>query len=153
MDFPDPMRISSKWGGFMLYKNKQKLGVLSSEWRHLQPVLNRQDFLYGGHLIHKQSIKFQLPTKAEIQEKSKGDTLSKAFVVWQTMWFIVQCVARRVHGLALTEFELVTLAFAALNCIVYFLWWDKPLGVRFAASVVSESLQGVHSTTLGYQPI
>ncbi|KAF5323719.1 hypothetical protein D9619_012950 [Psilocybe cf. subviscida] len=139
-------------GGFMLYKNQQRLGILSSEWRHLQPLLSGQDFLYGDDLVTRESLRFQLPTKADIQEKSKGDLLSKTFVVGQTMWFISQCVARRVYGLVVTELELETVAFAALNCIIYFLWWDKPLGVRFAVPVVwksSEEKENIGSDIFG----
>ncbi|KAF8659461.1 hypothetical protein AX16_001828 [Volvariella volvacea WC 439] len=48
-----------------------------------------------------------------------------------TSWFVVQCIARHIEGLALTELELVTLAFAALNAMTYILWWDKPLNVEY----------------------
>jgi len=30
----------------------------------------------------------------------------------------------------LTELELVTLAIASLNGVMYYFWWDKPLGVH-----------------------
>ena len=64
-----------------------------------------------------------------IQDKSKGDFFSKGFAVLQTTWFITQCIARAVYGLTITELELATLAFAVLNGILYFLWWDKPQDV------------------------
>ncbi|KAF8649498.1 hypothetical protein AX16_005767 [Volvariella volvacea WC 439] len=66
----------------------------------------------------------------EIKDKAKGDPLSKALAVVQTTWFIVQCIARQTQGLVVTELELVTLAFAALNAITYFLWWHKPLNAQ-----------------------
>ncbi|KAF8659470.1 hypothetical protein AX16_001837 [Volvariella volvacea WC 439] len=69
--------------------------------------------------------------KREIEDRGKGDVLSKAIVILQTSWFVVQCIARRVEGLYLTELELVTLAFAALNTMTYILWWDKPLNVGY----------------------
>src|ERR1700688_1617164 len=69
-------------------------------------------------------------TKAEIQDKSQGDILSKGLVIVQTGWFILQCIARRVEYIPITELELVTLAFAALNFVTYGLWWKKPLSVR-----------------------
>ncbi|TFK50285.1 hypothetical protein OE88DRAFT_1631605 [Heliocybe sulcata] len=65
-------------------------------------------------------------TKDEIQDKSKGDWLSKGFAILQTSWFLVQCIARRVQHLPLTELELATCAFATLNAVVYGLWWNKP---------------------------
>lgn len=69
-------------------------------------------------------------TEKEIRDKSRGDVLSKGLVVVQTGWFILQCIARCVEHLPITEIELVTLAFATLNLISYGLWWDKPLGVQ-----------------------
>ena len=75
-------------------------------------------------------IVFPTITAAEIQDKARGDFLSKAIAILQTIWFIVQCIARGTQGLALTELELVTLALASLNGVMYFFWWDKPLGVN-----------------------
>lgn len=69
-------------------------------------------------------------TEIEIQDRSKGDALSKGIVVFQTSWFFVQCIGRQCVGLAITELELVTLAFAALNIVTYFFWWNKPVDVR-----------------------
>ncbi len=34
------------------------------------------------------------------------------------------------QGLALTELELVTVALASLNGVMYYFWWDEPLGVK-----------------------
>src|SRR6266540_6176813 len=75
-------------------------------------------------------IAFPTITAAEICDKARGDFLSTAIVILQMLWFIIQCIARSKQGLALTELELVTLALASLNGVVYFLWWNKPLGVN-----------------------
>lgn len=73
----------------------------------------------------------QINTKEEdIQDKSKGDMLTKGFAVLQTTWFIVQLVARAIQSLPITELEVATLAFAILNGITYVLWWNKPLDVQ-----------------------
>jgi hypothetical protein len=71
----------------------------------------------------------------EIQDKSKGDIISKGLVVLQTGWFVTQCIARGAQGLPITELELVTIAFAGLNFVMYWVWWDKPLNVRRAVRV------------------
>ncbi|TFK65762.1 hypothetical protein BDN72DRAFT_845142 [Pluteus cervinus] len=68
-------------------------------------------------------------TEKEIQDKSKGDILSKTLVASQTTWFVFECIARLQQGLPLIELEVVTLAFATLNIITYALWWYKPLNV------------------------
>jgi hypothetical protein len=60
--------------------------------------------------------------KEEIQDKSKGDIISKGIVVLQTGWFVMQCIARRTQGLPITELELVTIAYAALNFVIYWMW-------------------------------
>ncbi|KAF8663983.1 hypothetical protein AX16_000834 [Volvariella volvacea WC 439] len=71
-----------------------------------------------------------IPEK-EIKDHGKGDILAKAIVVLQTTWFVIQCIARSIQGLVLTEIELVALAFAVLNAITYGLWWNKPLNVGY----------------------
>ena len=78
------------------------------------------------------SAGFKLPkiTEADISDKSKGDFLSKLIAILQTTWFILQCIARGQQKLAITELELVTLALASLNAIMYAFWWIKPLGVQ-----------------------
>ena len=77
-------------------------------------------------------IKLRKITEADIKDRSmtKGDFLSKLIAIFQTAWFILQCIARGHQGFALTELELVTLAFACLNTITYGFWWHKPLGVQ-----------------------
>ncbi|TFK61974.1 hypothetical protein BDN72DRAFT_777661 [Pluteus cervinus] len=68
-------------------------------------------------------------TKGDIDDKSKGDILSKALVAFQTTWFVFECLARLQQDLPLIELEVVTLAFAVLNVITYALWWYKPLNI------------------------
>lgn len=68
-------------------------------------------------------------TSAEIEDRSKGDGLSKGLVVLQTTWFIGQCIARWSSKLPVTELEVVTLGFAMLNALTYGLWWNKPQSV------------------------
>ena len=74
-------------------------------------------------------------TKAEIQDRSKGDHLSKGIVLIQTSWFIIQCVVRGAYRLEVTELEVTTLAFAVLTGIMYYLWWHKPIDVRCSVPV------------------
>ena len=69
-------------------------------------------------------------TEEEISNRSKGDGLSKMIFILQTSWFIVQCVARHVQRLDLTQLELTILAMASLNGITCLLWWQKPLGAQ-----------------------
>ncbi|KDR73288.1 hypothetical protein GALMADRAFT_251890 [Galerina marginata CBS 339.88] len=108
-------------GGFMLDDGNNPIGVLGP--RKLADLLDNQ--------------KVAVPEIAEkgIQDRSKSDGLSKGLVIIQTTWFIAQCVARRVQGLIITELELLTLAFAALNIFMYACWWNKPLDVQTTVPV------------------
>jgi len=74
-------------------------------------------------------------SKREIEDKSKGDIISKAVVVFQTGWFVAQCITRASQGLPITELELITVAFAAFNLTIYLLWWDKPQNVQCGVRV------------------
>jgi len=52
----------------------------------------------------------------------------------------MQCIARGVQGLPITELELVTIAFAGLNLFLYLLWWDKPLNVQCGVRVYKKRI-------------
>ncbi|KAF8960474.1 hypothetical protein BDZ97DRAFT_1760763 [Flammula alnicola] len=108
-------------GGFMLCQDGTQLHTLDIE---------SLEKLHQSGKVDWPSI-----TKEEIQDKSKGDYFSKGVVLLQASWFIAQCIARGVKGLVVTELELVTLAFAALTGVIYFLWWNKPLDVRCPVQV------------------
>lgn len=90
-------------------------------------------------------------TEEEIQDRSKGDFLSKSIALVQTSWFIAQYITRAVHGLAVTELEVATLAFAALSGVMYYLWWHKPLEVRCSVPVYlqeNDEIQTVDAQSL-----
>ncbi len=57
-----------------------------------------------------------------IEDKSKGDTLSKTFSILQISWFIVQCLTQALQHLPITLLEVTALAFAGLSIITYCLW-------------------------------
>ncbi|KDR73310.1 hypothetical protein GALMADRAFT_72785 [Galerina marginata CBS 339.88] len=103
-------------GGFTLYDGEKSLGVLGPVKLHT--------------LLRKKRITMPHVKEEEIKDRSKTDGLSKALVIVQTTWFIAHCVERMVRGLAITELELVTVAFAALNIIMYAFWRSKPFDVH-----------------------
>ena len=108
-------------GGFTLHKGGKPVQVLVPE------ELER--------LSEAGKIEWPTITEEEIADRSKGDYLSKTIVVFQATWFIIQCIARGVYGLTLTELEVVTIAFASLTGVIYYLWWDKPLDVHCSIPV------------------
>ncbi|KAI9457145.1 hypothetical protein F5148DRAFT_984224 [Russula earlei] len=103
-------------GGFMEYEGNRPIRVLLPEELNLYSLTGNGDF--------------PRIAKEEIEDKSKGDAISKILVILQTGWFVVQCIARGVQGLPVTQLELITVAFATLNFVMYILWWDKPLNVQ-----------------------
>ena len=82
---------------------------------------------------------FFMPTKAEIEDKGKSDWLAKSLVLLQTSWFVMQCIARGIKHLPVTHLEIVTLAYAAMNFVIYIFWWNKPLNVKQPVRVVRKS--------------
>ena len=103
-------------GGFMLYEGNTAKGVLSPE--------RFSELLTAG------KIEFPTVTVEEIEDCSKADGFSKTIAFGQTLWFVTQCLARIAQHLDLTLVELLTLSLAALNGLMYFLWWNKSLDVR-----------------------
>ncbi|PPQ68549.1 hypothetical protein CVT26_003358 [Gymnopilus dilepis] len=103
-------------GGFMLFEGSVPLRTLEYN-----------EFL---QLLEQGRLDWPTVTEEDINDKSKGDYLSKGVVLLQTSWFIAQCIARGKFGLALTELEIVTLAFAAITMLLYSLWWYKPLDIK-----------------------
>ncbi|KAK0458693.1 hypothetical protein IW261DRAFT_1352496 [Armillaria novae-zelandiae] len=66
-----------------------------------------------------------------IEDKSKRDGMSKTFSIIQSTWFILQSVVRIIQHLPITLLEMTALAFAGISMITYFLWWYKPLNVKY----------------------
>ncbi|KAF7983190.1 hypothetical protein HWV62_23444 [Athelia sp. TMB] len=99
-------------GGFYLYTDGIPIRSLSEEdmalliWRGYTP-----------------------PSAEDINDRSKGDWFSKGVAVLQTFWYVVQCIARRAQHLAITQLEVVTISYCAINLIIYLFWWNKPLDI------------------------
>ncbi|KAH7873936.1 uncharacterized protein C8R40DRAFT_336780 [Lentinula edodes] len=75
----------------------------------------------------------------EIQDRSHSDALAKFLAIGQTGWFVVQLVARRVENLSITVLEIMTVAFAAMNVMIYIFWWNKPQGVRYPIHIQNQN--------------
>lgn len=69
-------------------------------------------------------------SEEEVLDRSKGDGLGKLILVFQTLWFVTQYLGRWIDHLPRSQLEVMTLAYAILAVVVYFLWWHKPLNVR-----------------------
>ncbi|KAG6865586.1 hypothetical protein C0991_001135 [Blastosporella zonata] len=85
-------------------------------------------------------------SEEDILDRSKGDALAKSLAVIQVTWFILQVAARAVQHLAITELEVVTLAFAILNFMTYFCWWNKPLDVNYGIRIAAFHTYSPHDS-------
>ncbi|KAF7972357.1 hypothetical protein HWV62_18140 [Athelia sp. TMB] len=81
------------------------------------------------------SSKLVPPTRDELSNLSKGDVISKGVAILQTIAFVVQCIARLVKHLPLTNLEVMTLAYTVMTVAMYIAWWDKPLNISCAIRV------------------
>ncbi|KAK0501683.1 hypothetical protein EDD18DRAFT_744927 [Armillaria luteobubalina] len=77
--------------------------------------------------------------KKDIDDRNKGDGLSKGLAMLQATWFVIHCIARLVNHLPVTIIETVAIGYAVFTVINYALWWHKPLGIEvpFRATVAS----------------
>lgn len=85
------------------------------------------------------------PSEEEIKDRSKADSLSKLIVLVQTLWFVMQCIARHIEHLPITELEIATLAYTVPILGIYICWWNKPLGVTQPIRISMSSWK-VHRT-------
>ena len=86
--------------------------------------------------LHKDGkVEWPSITEEDIRDRSNGDYLSKGIVLVHMSWFIIQFILRTAYGLAVTQFEVQTLAFAIISGATYYLWWHKPLDVRCSVPV------------------
>ena len=108
-------------GGFTLYEGEKPVRVLEAK--------DLEELSEAG------KIEWPTITKEEIADRSKGDYLSKVIVLFQTTWFVGQCITQGAYHLTVTELEVVTVAFASLTGVIYYLWWNKPLNVRCSIPV------------------
>ncbi|KAJ7751660.1 hypothetical protein B0H16DRAFT_823481 [Mycena metata] len=95
--------------------------------------------------------------RADIEDKSKGDALSKGVAIAQGLWFVTQCFAHVSQHLPLTELEVATLAFAVLSVVIRLLWLHKPLDVQqpiiaARSEVEIDPLQGEDITPMNNSP-
>jgi hypothetical protein len=87
--------------------------------------------------------------EAEIQDKSKADTLVRLLWIFQILRLWVEVVARAATGLAVTQLEIVTLSFSVLSAIIYFVHWKKPKDVYEPVVYQNQRIKMTHSDDQG----
>jgi hypothetical protein len=120
-------------GGFQLYQQPEEELLKRKEGGVVHYSINPGEFVRILELedVRQHQLETVVPrtTEGDLKDRGKSDGISKAIVLLQTLWFIVQCIARYISHLPLTELEIVTLAYAMMNSFIYIFWWDKPRDV------------------------
>ena len=68
--------------------------------------------------------------KEEIEDKGKADLFVKMVALVQTLWLVLQCIARFVQHLPITTLEISALAYIPCTIFLVILWWHKPMDVN-----------------------
>ncbi|KAL3293784.1 Major facilitator superfamily domain general substrate transporter protein [Colletotrichum asianum] len=79
-------------------------------------------------------------SEQDIQDKSKADWLLKSLAILQIVWLVLNVIVRGVTGLAVTQLEIATAAFALMAVLTYVASWWKPKDI-------SEPTYTRHSST------
>ena len=132
-------------GGFHLFKrsSEEKIGTQAVSQENDDPLHP----LLASDLTHDDIYSFSMPTEAEIKDRGKSDWLAKSLILLQTSWFVMQCIARGIKHLPVTHLEIVTLAYATMNFVIYVFWWNKPLNVNRPVRVFQKSGESEPSGT------
>ncbi|KAF7979536.1 hypothetical protein HWV62_42126 [Athelia sp. TMB] len=112
-------------GGYQFYGENGPICPVSPK--------NAVELVRHGHLV--------APSSDELANQSKGDALSKGVAILQTLWFVMQCIARRIEHLPVTNLEVMTLAYTVITVAMYIVWWEKPLNVSCAVRVPEEEVK------------
>lgn len=133
-------------GGLWTHNYTRDIGLEDSIWEGVLSI----DAL--KRLIPENLVRFPTITEDEINDKSKGDALSKGIAFLQLTWFVVQIITRAGQGLAITELELSTAALAGLNSLMYIFWWSKPRDVRFPVVIRTKGAEELLTKTSEIAP-
>jgi hypothetical protein len=116
-----------------------KKGASSFNNNLLKAHLNNLGRLEGGfwaldanQLLYAQDIGLvTVPniTREEIEDQSKGDALVKILAISQTLWQILQLLARLQQGLSSSHAEVVTMAYSFCTFWIYLLFLHKPQNI------------------------
>ncbi|KAJ7193479.1 hypothetical protein GGX14DRAFT_588828 [Mycena pura] len=106
-------------------------GFVSGEGHPITTIRQLQDPILGAAYISD----IQHVQREDIMDKSKNDQVAKGIAFLQCLWFVLQILARAGQRLPISEIEVTTMAFAAVNLFSWILWWEKPLAVDRPISI------------------
>ncbi|KAL9619953.1 MAG: hypothetical protein Q9160_005510 [Pyrenula sp. 1 TL-2023] len=91
------------------------------------------------YLVHHQYLKMPQTTEEDIKDKSKADIIAKTIACLQTLWFVLQCIARSASSLPIAPIELCTCCIILCTATTYFFWLKKPLNVGIPITLTIDS--------------
>lgn len=74
-------------------------------------------------------------TEEQINNQNKGDTVVKALALGQSLWMIIQVIARRATGVDSSQLEIMAVAFSVVAFLTYLCLLYKPKGVQCVTPV------------------
>ena len=99
----------------------------------LQPQ-NSTPFLVNSrqlaYLVEEGYAPFPDISEAEIWDRSKADTLTKAMTIIQASWLVVQIIGRAIIGIDVTTLELSAASIVFCTLGTFFCWLQKPSDVQ-----------------------
>ena len=101
---------------------------------------------YWPHLIPRIS-------RADIEDKSKNDSLAKALTCWQAIWFCAQCISRLADRLPITLLELNVFGHAFCTLLTYAIWWHKPKDVQEPTKLTGDECVSVAAIMYNLSPL
>ena len=127
-------------GGFHLFE--RNFGTTNNVDRGISPEDGEPLHPLEASNLRDYCESFIMLTEAEIMDKGKSDWVAKSLVLLQTSWFEMQCIARAMRHLPVTHLEIITLAYAAMNFVIFILWWKKSRNVHRPIRVFQRSGSG-----------
>jgi hypothetical protein len=79
---------------------------------------------------------YEIPTEAQIKDKSKADWFTKTITVVQILRLLCSMASKAVCGLPTSQLELCTAAFSILSIATYLANWHTPKDVETAIHVL-----------------
>lgn len=70
-------------------------------------------------------------SEEDINDRSKGDGISKSMALFQLFWFMMQIFIRSHYGLTTTFIEWTTVTLCLVSGYTYYFWMSKPFNAHF----------------------
>ncbi|KAK4142528.1 uncharacterized protein C8A04DRAFT_29802 [Dichotomopilus funicola] len=95
----------------------------------LSQLLALEDGAFFSKLVKSGVLNETHFDRRHVSDKGKANYAAKLLTAVQILWIVVQWIARKVDGLAITLLEVHVLIGIPYTLIAYFFWWSKPLDV------------------------